>query len=185
MRSDARANRTAIVDAARTLFSARGVDVPLSAVADAARIGIATLYRNFPTRDDLIRAVVEDLADCFRAVEDDYLTRIDKDPDQGWHDFVHALAALRPGTLIPALAEKFGDTGTPDYVEPLRTGVLAAQETLLERAKDAGLVRDDVSAKNFQLGIASITRPLSEQDEADCDTHTSWLIDVYLRGLRP
>ena len=89
------------------------MDVPLSAVADAARIRIATLYRNFPTRDDLIRAVVEDLADCFRAVEDDYLTRIDKDPDQGWHDFVHALAALRPGTLIPALAEKFGDTGTP------------------------------------------------------------------------
>ncbi|GAB04705.1 TetR family transcriptional regulator [Gordonia amarae] len=185
MRSDARANRAAIVDAARTLFSGRGVDVPLSAVAEAAGIGIATLYRNFPTRDDLIRAVVEDIAGCFQAVEREYLARIEEDPEQGWHDFVHALAAIRPGTIIPALAEKFGGTGAPDYVAPLREGVLATQQTLLARAKKAGLVRDDVSAKNFQLGIASITRPLSEQPEADCDTHTAWLIDVYLRGLRP
>ena len=54
LRADARRNRDAILQAAREAFEADGVLTPLDAVATRAGVGNATLYRNFPTRDDLL-----------------------------------------------------------------------------------------------------------------------------------
>ncbi len=56
-RADAARNFDAILEAARVLFTERGVDVPLEAVAERAGIGIATLYRSFPTREVLVENV--------------------------------------------------------------------------------------------------------------------------------
>lgn len=57
-RADARRNRDAILDAARETFEAEGVLAPLDGIAVRAGVGNATLYRNFPTRDDLLSAVM-------------------------------------------------------------------------------------------------------------------------------
>jgi AcrR family transcriptional regulator len=57
MRADARRNYEALLTAARDLFLEQGPDVPLDAVAKRAGVGAGTLYRHFPTRDDLIAAV--------------------------------------------------------------------------------------------------------------------------------
>lgn len=59
-RADAQRNRDAILRAAREAFDADGIFAPLDNIATAAGVGNATLYRNFPTRDDLLRAVIED-----------------------------------------------------------------------------------------------------------------------------
>jgi AcrR family transcriptional regulator len=59
LRIDAERNRARIVEAARAAFAAGGLEVPLEDVADRAGVGIATLYRRFPTRDDLIAACFE------------------------------------------------------------------------------------------------------------------------------
>jgi AcrR family transcriptional regulator len=58
-RTDALQNRKAILAAARQVFDAQGVLAPLDGIAMLAGVGNATLYRNFPTRDDLLAAVVE------------------------------------------------------------------------------------------------------------------------------
>lgn len=184
MRSDARANREAIVDAARRLFGAWGVDVSLSAIAGEAGTGIATLYRNFPTRDDLVEAVVVDLRDRIRAIEAEYSPMMDADPQRTWRDFVHALADLRPGALVPALAERFTASGAPSYVEPLQREVLEGQRGVLDRAKANGLVRSEVTPTLLQLAIAAITRPLSDASGRECTEHETWLVDVFLRGIR-
>ncbi|GLZ47086.1 TetR family transcriptional regulator [Actinomycetospora sp. NBRC 106375] len=55
-RADARANRSALLAAAARLFADQGPDVPLDAVAREAGVSIATLYRNFPSREDLVAA---------------------------------------------------------------------------------------------------------------------------------
>lgn len=60
MRADARRNRAAILRAARAAFEADGIFAPLDGIATAAEVGNATLYRNFPTREDLLSAVIED-----------------------------------------------------------------------------------------------------------------------------
>ena len=59
LRVDAERNRGRILDAAQAAFAERGLDVPLEDVAGRAGVGIATLYRRFPSRDDLIAACFE------------------------------------------------------------------------------------------------------------------------------
>jgi AcrR family transcriptional regulator len=71
LRADAHRNRVGIVEAARTVFAERGLDVPLEDIARHAGVGIATLYRHFPTRDDLIAASFErKMADYAEAVHE-------------------------------------------------------------------------------------------------------------------
>ncbi|MFT2818311.1 TetR/AcrR family transcriptional regulator [Leifsonia sp. A12D58] len=58
-RRDARQNRERLLAEARELFATNGVDASLEEVARRSGVGVATLYRNFPTRDDLIRALYD------------------------------------------------------------------------------------------------------------------------------
>ena len=57
LRADARRNRDQLVDAAGALFAERGPDVPMEEIARRAGVGVGTLYRRFPDRDALVRAV--------------------------------------------------------------------------------------------------------------------------------
>lgn len=57
LRRDAQRNRDALVDAARTIFASEGLDAPLEQIARQAGVAIGTLYRNFPTRMDLVEAI--------------------------------------------------------------------------------------------------------------------------------
>ena len=58
LRRDARANRDRILEAARASFATDGVDVPVEAIAQRAGVGMGTLYRRFPTKQDLVEAVI-------------------------------------------------------------------------------------------------------------------------------
>jgi AcrR family transcriptional regulator len=68
LRVDAERNRRRLLEAARTAFAEGGLDVPLEEIARRAEVGIATLYRRFPTRDDLLTAVFEDRLIRFAAL---------------------------------------------------------------------------------------------------------------------
>ena len=57
LRADAERNRQRILDAAKTLFAERGVDVSVEEIAAAAGVGIGTFYRRFPDRESLVEAV--------------------------------------------------------------------------------------------------------------------------------
>src|SRR4051812_50043974 len=59
-RADARRNREGILGAAREVFAQTGRDVQMPDVARAAGVGVGTLYRHFPAKEDLIRALVQD-----------------------------------------------------------------------------------------------------------------------------
>ncbi|MGH3850050.1 MAG: TetR/AcrR family transcriptional regulator, partial [Pseudonocardiaceae bacterium] len=60
LRADARRNRDQIIAAAKAIFAAEGPDVPMEEVARKAAVGVGTLYRRFPDREALIRAVARD-----------------------------------------------------------------------------------------------------------------------------
>ena len=68
LRADARRNAEALLDAAKAVFASSGVDAPAKEIANAAGVGVGTLYRHFPRRADLVLAVfrreVEDCADA-------------------------------------------------------------------------------------------------------------------------
>ena len=72
LRADARRNRDLIVEAARTAFASKGVDAPLEEIAKTVGVGQGTLYRHFPTREDLIAAAIQDDVDQLVRNSDKY-----------------------------------------------------------------------------------------------------------------
>jgi AcrR family transcriptional regulator len=181
MRADARRNRARIVEAATELFVEQGVDVPLDAIARRADVGIATLYRRFPERDALVRAValeaftaVRRRAEAAAAAEEGIL-----------RGFLHAIADLRVGvlmaSLLPALAELEGDAELDMAFEAME-GAIAA---LAAAAKDAGELREDATADDLMLLLAMITRPLDGVPEVYTDAVTPRLLHLVVEGLQP
>jgi AcrR family transcriptional regulator len=82
LRSDARDNRERVLDAARAVFAAEGLDVPMREIARRAGVGPATLYRRFPTKQALVTdAFKEQMHACHAVIEDGLA-----DPDP-WHGF--------------------------------------------------------------------------------------------------
>ncbi|TDQ55556.1 TetR/AcrR family transcriptional regulator [Actinorugispora endophytica] len=148
LRVDARHNRDRIVEAAREAFSELGIDVPMAAIARRARVGVATLYRRFPTRESLVTEVfAEQLTEC-ASVVDDALA----EPD-AWHGFrtliekVCAMQALDRG-FTEAFLSAF-----PDALDYERTRVRAEQglAELVRRAQASGRLRADFAPEDVVL----------------------------------
>ena len=92
LRADAERNRQRIIEAARAVFAEAGLDVPLEAIAQRAGVGIATLYRRFPTRDDLVAA-------SFAPRMAEYIAAVDEalraaDTWAGLRDFVERVCGM-------------------------------------------------------------------------------------------
>lgn len=186
MRADARSNRQDIVEAAWRLFAAEGPDASLRAVAQEAGVGIATLYRHYPTRDDLVLGVVDEVQSRVREILDRHDALWADDPGAAWSGVVHDIAELQVGALFHQVAP------TATRAELLARGGaerrsrgLHLMEPVVRRAKRAGLVAEDARTLQVFFGLAAITRPLPRGVEGVLPGQQDWLVDVYLKGLRP
>jgi AcrR family transcriptional regulator len=140
LRADAARNRERIVAAAREIFAERGLEVPMEEVARRADVGVATLYRRFPTRADLIAGAFE----CKMAAYADAVATALADPDP-WHGFC--------GYLERVCAMQAGDRGfadvltltfpTAEQFEADRARAYRGFVELIDSAKDAGRLRAD------------------------------------------
>ena len=93
LRRDAERNRERIVAAARGVFAADGIEASMASVARAAGVGIATLFRRFPTREDLIDAVFAGTMDAYVAAVTTALG--DPDPWHGFTTYIHTVCAMQ------------------------------------------------------------------------------------------
>ncbi|MFF8814962.1 TetR/AcrR family transcriptional regulator [Streptomyces pactum] len=180
MREVARRNREQILRAAREIFVDQGPDAPLDAVARRAGVGIATLYRRFPDREQLIRAVAVDVLTALTGVAREALDG-EPDPAEALRACMHAALDLKIGSVMPALAGHFDVAELlaevpGDPVEPV--------QELLDRARRAGLVRADVAVGDIAFMIIRLSRPLPggrfPHDEELAHRH----LDIYFDGLR-
>ena len=147
-RVDARRNRAALVAAARDLLAAGGVDVPVREVAQRAGVGIATLYRHFPTREELVDAVLEDAFDEFVTIAEDAL-----DEPDAWAGFT--------GFVEQVLALHARNRGLRDVVETrahgreraaaMRRRMAPLLTRLVERAQAEGTLRSDFRPQDVAL----------------------------------
>jgi AcrR family transcriptional regulator len=148
LRVDAERNRARIVEAAQAAFAEHGLDVPLEEVAGDAGVGIATLYRRFPTRDDLIAACFERrLAEYARAAEEAL-----EAPD-GWTGFctyIERICAMQAADrgLKDVLTRTFPNATA---LEAHRNLGYERSVRLLERAKAEGTLRPDVVPEDLAL----------------------------------
>src|SRR3954452_1709249 len=93
LRADAERNRRRILDGARDVFARHGLEAGVDEVARAAGVGVGTLYRRFPTKDDLMLAVVQDNTETM-LLELEAAAAVD-DP---WNSFFAAAHAMAQST---------------------------------------------------------------------------------------
>jgi AcrR family transcriptional regulator len=148
VRSDALHNRERILDAAHEAFTTRGLDVPMVAVARRAGVGVATLYRHFPTRESLITEMfVDQLAEC-ESVLDDAL--LDPDPWRGFCTAVEKLCGLQVADngLTEAFLVEFPRAID---VEGKRVSAERGFAELVRRAQVSGHLRADFDPGDLVL----------------------------------
>jgi AcrR family transcriptional regulator len=131
LRADARRNRARILDAAGEVFAERGAAASTEEVAARAGVAIGTVFRHFPTKQDLLGAILKDLlVDLTSAGDADlfaFFTRV-------------VTAAAEKKVVVELLAQEGMAVGAEGPVAALGDTV----DGLLAAAKEAGAVRADV-----------------------------------------
>ena len=140
LRADAEQNRERIVKAAQALFAERGIDVTMEEIAREAGVGVATLYRRYPTRAELLAGAFEDKMWIFA----NGAQRALQDPDP-WHGFCRFITSL---CAMQSNDRGFNDVLTMTFpkvtgFESARNEAYVAFVELIERAQEVGALRSD------------------------------------------
>jgi AcrR family transcriptional regulator len=177
-RADARRNVDALVEAARTVFSTSGVDAPAKEITDLAGVGVGTLYRHFPQRSELVKAVVESGIDAVADAGPALLA--EHGPAEALTRWVRLFAELLATKRGLASALHSGDpafAGLPGYFLQ-RLGPALAE--MLDAAVADGAVRDDISAEDLLHAITQLCQPVPGR----APEHNQRIVAVFLDGLR-
>ncbi|MGW0755522.1 TetR/AcrR family transcriptional regulator [Streptomyces sp. NPDC002814] len=180
-RADALRNRERIVTAAREMFTEFGPDVPLDEIARRAGVGNATVYRNFPDREALVREVVCSVMDRTAEAAHQALAETG-DAFEALERFVHAAADERISALCPMISSAF-DQHHPDLVAA-RERVEQLIAEVMERAQKAGQLRSDVAVGDVMLAVAQLSRPPAGVGCMSLDRFVHRHLQLFLDGLR-
>jgi AcrR family transcriptional regulator len=174
-RADVRANHDKLVAAGRALFTEKGTSAPLEEVAERAGVGIGTLYRHFPTRHALLEAVYVDEVEAMARAATELEELPPWDALSQWlHQYVGFAATKR------ALNEALMETDpSSNVLLTCRTAIVGAGTTLVERAQDAGVVRNDTTFVDIVRMVGAIAMVPTEDPE-----QKKRLLELALDGLR-
>lgn len=180
LRADAIANRQRILDAAEAVFSSEGVSVPIDRVAEQAGVGVGTVYRHFPTKEDLFEAIVmtrlEDLLTMARQEA--------ASPAPGPALFSYLQQFAHQASAKHDLFDALGAAGIDfkarctDKVNEMK-GCIGL---LLSRAQEAGTVRGDMSVDELiglVMGACQAAAQAGLGDEA-CEH----MVEIVCDGIR-
>jgi len=157
LRADARLNRERILAAARVSFVERGADVPLEEIAARAGVGIATLYRRFPDRAALQRAVA---LDVLTQAGQEARAAIDEEPDafSALVRYMRRALAMQVSAVVPAL---LGSVDLEDEeFRAVRMESATLMEAMIERAQAEGALRPGIAFGDIGLLLVRLSRPL-------------------------
>ena len=152
LRADARRNREKVLAAARAVFSEQGVDAQMDDVAHRARVGVGTVYRHFPTKDALLRALTEELFDVIAAHARELLEH-----DDPWEAFKDALwfgAAQTAGDR--AFSELIAAQKKTLEQCPGQEDLTITVGELMRRCIAAGKMRPDVVIEDIPLVMCGV-----------------------------
>jgi AcrR family transcriptional regulator len=180
-RADAARNRAALLDAARRVLARRGLEVTVEELARGAGVGVGTVYRNFPTKDALVAAVIERAFEELTAAAEAALD--DPDPGESFFTLVRGCAATMARDVVLVRAARAADRANEPRPEHVRR-LFDATDAVLARAIAAGAVRDGVTAEDVAallVGIGEAANHPREATENALDRYVTIVID----GLKP
>jgi AcrR family transcriptional regulator len=180
LRSDARRNRERLVASARGLFATHGIDVSVEEITHHAGLGMGTLYRHFPTKDDLIEAVLEDaFAELARLAEEAAAA------DDAW--------AGLTGFVEEALDLHVQNRGVKDILATRAHGARGAEATrarirrllrgVIDRAQEQGALRADFTFEDLPFVFWSAGRVIEQTADVAPEVWRRY-VSFVLDGLR-
>lgn len=184
-RADALANRQRLIDAAHNVFRERGLDAEMKLIAERAGVGVGTIYRNFPTKDDLITAIIAEMIDNLNDVCEE--AEQQSNPENAVR---HAIeGCLRTvnhyGDVVMATKQR----GLPNeclalFAELNPRGRLIG---ILQRGIDSGQFRDDLDLEVAAALIENTLFPPTYKSLRATHSHeeiTSAVVAFILQALR-
>jgi AcrR family transcriptional regulator len=177
LRRDAAANRERVLAAATAVIKREGTRVPLGVVAAEAGVGVATLYRRYPTREALLAALTT------RSFELVLATAIEcaDTPGRGIdaiRAFLLRTIAHRDQLVLPLHG---GPAELDDTMRALQVSIRGALEKIVARGQADGSIRRDAGAFDIVIMGAMLAQPLAHVP--DWEVIARRQMDVYLDGL--
>ncbi len=177
-RADAQRNSDSLLEAAKVVFGTSGVDAPAKEIADLAGVGVGTLYRHFPRRSDLVKAVFEREVDaCADAAP---VLAAANAPGAALAQWLHRYTAFLATKRGLATALHSGDPAfdaLPGYFKQRLGPTLGS---LLNAAIASGEIRAGISATDLLHAVANLCLPVADEGVAYSQRMVALLID----GLR-
>jgi AcrR family transcriptional regulator len=182
LRADAQQNRSRILDAALDVFVEQGPAAPLEEISRRAGTGIATLYRRFPDRQALMKAVV---LDALQRTAEEALRATDEEPDafSALVRYMHRTLDVRTAAVIPALLEVI----PLDDEELVRVREQGRRrlEDMVDAAHRAGTLASDVTSGDIGMLVVRLSRPLPGAVSRELNNRLGHRhLDVLINGLR-
>ncbi|HEX4734106.1 MAG TPA: helix-turn-helix domain-containing protein [Thermoleophilaceae bacterium] len=179
LRVDARRNRAAVFAAAKELFADQGLDAQMPDVARAANVGVGTVYRHFPTKDDLIAAMASERFERFAEKGRECLAMADA--WDGIAEFIRFAAQVQADDrgICDVMAERRDVMGQAAEA----AGLPGLSDKLVKRAQRTGQLRRDLQWEDIPMiacGLGSIT----QQTMGPAIGRWPRLVEIILDGLR-
>lgn len=174
-RIDARRNRERIIQAARACMAREGLDAQMEEIARSAGVGVGTVYRHFPTKDELVEALAAERFERLRELALEALE--DDDPWRAFETFIRASAEIQ--TEDRALSEVLVSRPETMGRAAQAVGILELTAQLVTRAQKAGVVRKDATARDIPMIMCALAGTF-RNPHAD----TGRYIGIVLDGMR-
>lgn len=180
LRRDAERNRRRILDTAAELMAERGIGVSLEEVAVAADVGVGTVYRRFPDREALVRALFSEHVDAVVALATQ--AGESHDPWQGIQDFLGTVLAMQAANRGLSQILRGGELGAT-LAHDARIRITPFVQELVTRAHDAGQLRADIGPGDLVLAEIMVG---AVAERAGPDNEATWrrALSIVLAGLR-
>jgi AcrR family transcriptional regulator len=179
-RADAERNRERILEVAKRAFARDGANTSLDDIAKQAEVGPGTLYRHFPTREELLQSVYRSEIERLAAAEQKFAKTMPPiEALRAWLLlFVDAIAAKQ--LIAPALNTLLGD---PKKVfEASYAKMHQAIRTLVKRAVDSGEIRNDLEPMDLLRALVGFSNVAASHD---WQQSAKRLVDILIAGSRP
>jgi AcrR family transcriptional regulator len=178
LRADAQRNVDSLLEAAKTVFAASGVDAPAKQIADLAGVGVGTLYRHFPQRSDLVKAVFQREVDACAAAATTLAAA--HEPGAALANWLHRYTEFLATKRGLATALHSGDPAYCALPAYFMQRLGPALGSLLEAATASGEIRGGSSPEDILHAVADLSVPVPGEGVAYSQRMVALLID----GLR-
>ena len=180
LRADAIRNRESVLTAATRVFAASDAEPSMREIARLAGVGVATLYRHFPTREALVDAVYQDqVARLTTGARDLLQTHPPVRALRLWMDLFADWIATKHGMTNTLLA--MIDTGEISLAHS-RNEILSAIGTLVDAGAASGEIRADTSSEDVGAALLGL---LAVSGERGHHAQAQRLLDLLMDGLKP